>query len=271
MAMAQRATRIKICSHNHPDDCVTSRANTFPIHMLREGAAISHKAGLECDTSCVRETWEGERIHHLWSSCPVSHPDNVLNAQTTNLFFHACGNADGLHLSAVSGGPAYQCGWQHQQQDAIDVFINSHEDQVASTPHPTDQCRAIEEKLGQYGGVQELWATQQMDLIVKLWQRVAGENSSMECLSSLLHKLAGPTPLTYTHQHSAPPVPPVPTPMPPPHPPSDPSSLGSQSRPVQWCDQLIDTHAAPATPQSGVGVRVDTDRNVKQVCACASV
>ena len=221
--MAQIATRIKICSAKDATECVISKPNKNPIVMLRQLSAVSHINGQPCDRACVKRNWDGPRRSGLWSSCPVPQRGNILSPSTENLFFHSCGNGDGLHVSAGSDGQAYHCGWTAQGDDGLEVSIDA--DALASTD--SDRCQAIKEKIELFD-VQEMWSTHQVDSIAEAWAHLAAEQPT-ECLSLLLRKIAA---------SSSPTTASAPSP-----PPQDPLAMGSKARPAQSCDELTKTSA----------------------------
>ena len=56
-----RAFQVKICTGGSTSDCVTSRADSYPVVNLREGITmLSHIDGTTpCNTGCVNRFWEG--------------------------------------------------------------------------------------------------------------------------------------------------------------------------------------------------------------------
>lgn len=123
MEQARSSTMVKICKDGSMTRCVTSRPNTFPIKMLAKGRSVSHNDNLLCDKDCVTKTWEGsyDLLDHLWSECG----DPEITNSWDYVFYWACNNHDGLH---VSGQPSQACGWygwgQNASMDRVDVYID---------------------------------------------------------------------------------------------------------------------------------------------------
>ena len=119
-AMAIRATRIKICTKGSQDDCATSVAEAFPIQMLRKAWTVSHNGGRSCDQQCVNKAWTGPRAgSNIWNTCG-NYEAGGLSGST--LFYSACNNGKGLHLSVGDGEP---CGWNSGSSDNLEVFIDA--------------------------------------------------------------------------------------------------------------------------------------------------
>merc|ERR1719247_3098905 len=114
--MADASSRVKICTRGNESDCVVSTAGSFPIQTLREGKGISQNEGeVSCDASCVDATWTGPRAAHMWSNCDAASTFSINSSANSrwayaNSLYWACGNAEGLHLSAMAGSGSI-CKW----------------------------------------------------------------------------------------------------------------------------------------------------------------
>jgi hypothetical protein len=115
--MAEKATQVKICTKGSSSDCVVSKANSFPIKMLRQGkTTVSHNGDSSCDSQCVKGVWSNtgkvDRLPRLWSTC----------GKNTEMMFWACNNQHGMHVSIHDGK---DCNWFHTRSEHIEMFIDS--------------------------------------------------------------------------------------------------------------------------------------------------
>eukprot|EP00041_Stephanoeca_diplocostata_P010371 m.165042 g.165042 ORF g.165042 m.165042 type:complete len:375 (-) comp18124_c0_seq1:141-1265(-) len=135
--MANRATRVRMCSAGSTTDCVTSVAGSFPITNLQAGQmAISHPPTGVCQVPCATNTWTGpsQRVPlNMWNSC-ASRADAI----SRNQFYWACNNGGGIHMTNYM--PGGQCGWTSGGtggDPGIDIFID--EGTFAPTSQPTSE------------------------------------------------------------------------------------------------------------------------------------
>jgi len=117
--LAQRASAVRICTHGSETECVQSSG--IALSNLKSGHLSLQKKGLNwCDTACVKKEWSGDetRLGQLWWKC--GRPDD-------NMFWHACGNTEGLHLDNDEGDEespkGSQCAWDWEESDNIDVQL----------------------------------------------------------------------------------------------------------------------------------------------------
>jgi len=133
-ALAQKATQVKICTHGSTIDCITSKPNTYPIKVLRDGKfLLSHgeDGSAPCRKDCVANTWDGPvaRTSAATSGCgDIQHgsQSNITNQWN----FWACGNPTGIHWNANGR----ICQWQYRQKSQLELFINSGTSAPTSSP-----------------------------------------------------------------------------------------------------------------------------------------
>ena len=115
---------IAICDDGAPphnrDKCVFAKRGTEPFENLAKGDVINANRN-SCDVECLKQWWigDGERIGWMTFTCRTTDKFTGENW----MLYHACGNGQGLHMSANKKLPK-ACGWRHNEvQDMPSIWI----------------------------------------------------------------------------------------------------------------------------------------------------
>jgi len=104
---------LRICIEiNGNDECVTTSCWSILKGLFRNPPAINQQSGV-CDLNCIKDCWEGDeaRLEELVSVC---------DPRPNELFYHACGNPQGFHISIADNG---LCGRFAQDSGPIVIEI----------------------------------------------------------------------------------------------------------------------------------------------------
>jgi len=121
--MTPDATRVRVCTAGKYSECVTSKKNSTPIKNLQAGVANLQQKDKTCDLACIKNSWEGpeDLLKRLtWTCQPAAGA----------MFYHACGNHAGLHISSGRG----HCEWDWQETDSLEIQIETDEELPKESP-----------------------------------------------------------------------------------------------------------------------------------------
>ena len=124
MKAMQTAYAIAICDNGASphkwEKCVFAKRGTEPFNNLAKGHVINGDRE-SCDVDCLSKWWIGdaERIGRMTFRCRAEGASDY----TVGGIYHACGNGDGLHMSANENSD--RCGWTYidEAQDMPSVWI----------------------------------------------------------------------------------------------------------------------------------------------------
>jgi len=84
------------------------------LNDLTQNPPTINQQPVGCNLACIKNCWQGDEKH-------LEELVNVCNPQPNELFYHACGNPQGFHISLADN---YLCGRFVQNSGPIKIQIH---------------------------------------------------------------------------------------------------------------------------------------------------